>query len=161
MAAVTDSESSFPHNCSVPHPPASSSRSHMFLSPGPTLPVTPTVSPLSPLHYESVLVSPIRVSLLPSPSQVLDKVGPKSPQPTAALQQSVRTETSYSHPSLISSQSTNPLHTHTISSQNTYPPTNGSTQTLIKVTMEAASEQRHLAKGFKDKSCFPAAKLIN
>lgn len=142
MAAVTDSESSNHHNYSVPHPSASSSRSHMFLSPGPTLNVTPAVSPLSPLHYDSVLVSPIPVSLMPSPSQVLDKVGPTSPQHqlTAALQQSVRPEASYSHPSLLSSQTTNPLHTHTVSSQNTYPPTNGSIQTLIKVTMEAASE---------------------
>lgn len=157
MAAVTDSESSYPHNCSAPHPSASSSCSHMFLSPGPTLPVTPAVSPLSPLHYENVLVSPIPVSLMSSPSQVLDKMGPTSPQHqlTAALQQSVRPEASYSHPSLIFSQSTNPLNTHTVSSQNTYPPTNGSTQTLIKVTMEAASKQRKLAKGFKDKICFP------
>lgn len=142
MAVVTDSESSYPNNCSVPHPSASSSHSHMFLSPGPTLPVSPAVSPLSPLHYENALVSPISVSLMPSPSQVLDKVGPTFPQHQlpAALQQSVKPEASYSHPSLISSQSTNPLHTHTVSSQNTYPPTNGSTQTLIQVTIEAASE---------------------
>lgn len=134
MAAVTDSES-YPHNCSVPHLSASSSCSHMFLSPGITLPVSPAVSPLSPLHYENVLVSAIPVSLTPFPSQVLDKVGATSPkhQLTAALQQSVRPEAPYSHPSFISSQSTNPLHTHTVSSQNTYPPTNGSTQTLIKV----------------------------
>lgn len=144
MAPVADSESSYPHNCSLPHPSASSSRSHMFLSPGPTVPITPAVSPLSPLHlhYENVLVSPIPMSLMPSPSHVMDKVGPTSPQHqlTAALQQSVRPEASYSHPSHISSQSNNPLHTNAISSQNTYPPTNGSTQTLIKVTMEAASE---------------------
>lgn len=149
MAAVTDSESSYPHTCSVPHPSASSSHSRMFLSTGQTLPVTPAVSPLSPLHYENVLGSPIPVSLMPSPSQVLDKVGPTSPQ----HQLSVRPEASYSHPALISSQSTNPLHTHTVSAQNTHPATNGSTQTLIKVTMEAATECRYLAKGCKNNSC--------
>lgn len=151
MAAVTDSESSYPHTCSVLHSSASSSHSCMFLSPGQTLPVTPAVSPLSPLHYENVLVSPIPVSLMPSSSQVLDKVGPTSPQHqlTAALQQNVRPE-AYSHPALISSQSTNPLHTHTVSSQNTHAPTNGSTQTFTKVTMEAATvECRYLAKGCK------------
>ncbi|XP_029689096.1 serine/threonine-protein kinase WNK2 isoform X5 [Takifugu rubripes] len=145
MAAVTDSESSYPHTCSVPHPSASS-YSRMFLSPGQTLPVTPAVSPLSPLHYENVLGSPIPVSLMPSPSQVLDKVGPTSPQLqlTVALQQSVRPEASYSHPALISSQSTNPLHAHTVSAQNTHPATNGSTQTLIK-DMVSHAELAHSA----------------
>lgn len=161
MAAVTDSESSYPHTCSVPHPSASS-YSRMFLSPGQTLPVTPAVSPLSPLHYENVLGSPIPVSLMPSPSQVLDKVGPTSPQHqlTVALQQSVRPEPSYSHPALISAQSPNPLHAHTVSAQNTHPATNGSTQTLIKVTMEAAAECRCLAKGCKDNSCLICCSFI-
>ncbi|XP_045912115.1 serine/threonine-protein kinase WNK2-like isoform X5 [Micropterus dolomieu] len=133
MTAVTDCESSYPHSCTAPHPSTSSSLNPIFLSPGQTLPVTPSVSPLSPLHIENALLSPIPVSLLPSPSPVLGKVGPTSPQhqPTAALQQSVRSEASHLQPAFISGlTSTHPIHTHTALSQNTHPPTNGSTQPL-------------------------------
>ncbi|XP_070765899.1 serine/threonine-protein kinase WNK2 [Enoplosus armatus] len=123
MTAVTDCESSYPHSCTVPHP-STSSLNPIFLSPGP---VTPSVSPLSPLHIENALVSPIPVSLIPSPSLVLGKMGPTSPQhqPTAALQQSVRSDASHSQPAFISALTTAP-------SQNTHPPTNGSTQPLIQ-----------------------------
>nr|XP_046253339.1 serine/threonine-protein kinase WNK2-like isoform X3 [Scatophagus argus] len=133
MAAVTDCESSYPHSCTAPHPSTSSSLNHIFLSPGQTHPVTPTISPLSPLHTENVIVSPMSVSLIPSPSPTLGKVGPTSPQhqPTAALQQSVRPEASDSQPAFISAL-THPLHTHTATSQNTHPYTNGSTQPLIQ-----------------------------
>ncbi|XP_019126845.2 serine/threonine-protein kinase WNK2 isoform X8 [Larimichthys crocea] len=134
MTAVTDSESSYPHSCTAPHPSTSSTLNHMFLSPGQTLPVTPSVSPISPMHTENMLVSPIPVSLIPFPSPVLGKVGPTSPQhqPSAALQQSVRSETSHSQPAFISALTTHPLYTHTGPSQNTHPPTNGSTQPLIQ-----------------------------
>ncbi|KAE8293649.1 Serine/threonine-protein kinase WNK2 [Larimichthys crocea] len=134
MTAVTDSESSYPHSCTAPHPSTSSTLNHIFLSPGQTLPVTPSVSPISPMHTENMLVSPIPVSLIPFPSPVLGKVGPTSPQlqPSAALQQSVRSETSHSQPAFISALTTHPLYTHTGPSQNTHPPTNGSTQPLIQ-----------------------------
>lgn len=149
MTAVTDSESSYPHSCTAPHPSTSSTLNHMFLSPGQTLPVTPSVSPISPMHTENMLVSPIPVSLIPFPSPVLGKVGPTSPQhqPSAALQQSVRSETSHSQPAFISALTTHPLYTHTGPSQNTHPPTNGSTQPLIQVIMKPAVQCRCLPRG--------------
>lgn len=149
MTAVTDCESSYPHSCTAPHPSTSSSLNPIFLSPGQTLPVTPSVSPPSPLHIENALLSPIPVSLLPSPSPVLGKVGPTSPQhqPTAALQQSVRSEASHLQPAFISAlTSTHPIHTHTALSQNTHPPTNGSTQPLRQVIMMVAMESRCLPR---------------
>lgn len=143
MTAVTDCESSYPHSCTAPHPSTSSSLNHIFLSPGQTLPVTPSVSPLSPLHIENVLVSPIPVSLIPSPSHMLGKVGPTSPQ----HQPSVRSEVSHSQPAFIPAPTTRPIHTHTAPCQNTHPPTNGSTQPLIQVIMTAAMECRCLPRG--------------
>ncbi|XP_037628002.1 serine/threonine-protein kinase WNK2-like isoform X3 [Sebastes umbrosus] len=132
MTAMTDSESSYPHSCTGPHPPTSSHLNHMFLSPGQTLPVTPSVSPLSPLHIENALVSPVPVSLVPSPSTLLGTVAPTSPlhQPNAVL--NVRSEASHSQPAFISAPTTHPIHTHTAPCQNTHPPTNGSTQPLIQ-----------------------------
>lgn len=152
MTAVTDCESSYPHSCTPPHPATSSSHNHIFLSPGQTCPLTPTVSPLSPLHIENALVSPIPVSLIPSPSAMLDKVGPTSPQhqPTAAQQQSVRSEASHPQPSFLSVLSTHPSHTHTALSQNTHPPTNGSIQPLMKVIIMAAMECRCLPRGCEE-----------
>ncbi|XP_056240603.1 serine/threonine-protein kinase WNK2 isoform X8 [Seriola aureovittata] len=140
MTAVTDCESSYPQSCTAPHPSTSSSVNHVFLSPGQTLPVTPSVSPLSPLHIENALVSPIPVSLIPSPSPMLGKMGPTSPQhqPTTALQQSVRSEASHSQPAFISALTTHPIHTHISLSQNTHPPTNGSTQPLIQQAPQQA-----------------------
>ncbi len=139
MTAVTDCESSYPRTCTAPHPSTSSSLNHIFLSPGQTLPVTPSVSPLSPLHIENALVPPIPVSLIPSPAS-------PQHQPTAALQQSVRSEASHSQPAFISALTTHPIHTHTSPSQNTHPPTNGSTQPLIQVIMSAAKECRCLPR---------------
>ncbi|XP_068996705.1 serine/threonine-protein kinase WNK2-like isoform X8 [Embiotoca jacksoni] len=129
MTAVTDCETSYPHSCTAPHPSISSSLNHIFLSPGHSLPVTPSVSPLSLLHIENALVSPIPGSLMPSPSPVLGKVEPPSPQhqPTAALQQSARSETCHAQPAFISALPTHPIHTHIVPCQNTHPPTNGST----------------------------------
>ncbi|XP_059189854.1 serine/threonine-protein kinase WNK2-like [Centropristis striata] len=140
MTAVTDCDSSHSHSHTAPHPPTSSSLNHIFLSPGQTLPVTPSVSPLSPLHIENALVSPVPVSLLPSPSPVLVKVGQTSPQhqPSAALQQNVRSEASHSQPAFISAPSIHPTHTHTAPCQNTHPPTNGSTQPLIQQVPQQA-----------------------
>lgn len=149
MAAVTDCEFSYPHSCTAPHPSASSSLNHLYLCPGQNLPVTPSVSPLSPLHTENIMVSPIPVSLIPSPSHVLGKVGPTSPQhqPTAALQQSVRSDASNLQPAFISAPTTHPIHTHIAPSQSTHPPKNGSTQPLIQVIMMAAVECRCLPRG--------------
>ncbi|XP_070696147.1 serine/threonine-protein kinase WNK2 [Pempheris klunzingeri] len=134
MTAVTDCESSYPHSYSAPHPSTSSSFNHIFLSPGHALPVTPSASPVSPLHIENALVSPIPVSLIPSPTPMPVKVGPTSPhhQPTAALQQSVRSEAPHSQSAFISAITTHPIHAHTAPSQNTHPPINGISQPLIQ-----------------------------
>ncbi|TDH10419.1 hypothetical protein EPR50_G00074560 [Perca flavescens] len=140
MTAVTDCESSYPHSCTAPHPSSSSSFNHIFLSPGQTLPVAPSVSPLSPLHIENVLVSPTPVSLIPSPSPMLVRVGPTSPQhqPTTVLQQSVRSESSHSQPAFISAPVTQPIHTYPHATcQNTHPPTNGSNQPLMQQVQQA------------------------
>ncbi|XP_078111465.1 serine/threonine-protein kinase WNK2 isoform X4 [Sander vitreus] len=140
MTAVTACESSYPHSCTAPHPSTSSSFNHIFLSPGQTLPVTPSVSPLSPLHIENVLVSPTPVSLIPSPSPMLGRVGPTSPQhqPTAVLQQSVGSESSHSQPAFISAPITQPIHTYPHATcQNTHPPTNGSNQPLMQQVQQA------------------------
>ncbi|XP_062248829.1 serine/threonine-protein kinase WNK2-like isoform X4 [Platichthys flesus] len=134
MTAVTDCESSYPYPYTAPHPSSTSSLNHFFLSPGQTLPITPSVSPLSPLHIESALVSPIPVSFIPSPSPGLGNMEPTSPQhqPNTALKQSVRYEAPHSHPALISALNTHPMHMHISPSHNTHPPTNGSTQPLIQ-----------------------------
>lgn len=146
MTTVTDCESSYSHSCTAPS--TSSSINHIFLSPGQTLPVTPSVSPLSPLHIENALVTPMPVSLIPSPSPVPCKVGPISPQhqPTATLQQSVQSEASHSQSAFISALTIHPIHTHTALSQSTHPPTNGSTQPLIQVIMMAVLECRCLPR---------------
>ncbi|XP_041654267.1 serine/threonine-protein kinase WNK2 isoform X2 [Cheilinus undulatus] len=130
MPAVTDCESSYP--CTAPQPSTSPSLNHLYLSPGQTLPLTPSVSPLSPLQIENSLVSPIPVSLIPSPSHMLAKMGPTSPlhQPITPLHQSVRSETSQSQIAFVSALTTHAIHSHMASSQNTHPPTNGSTQPL-------------------------------
>lgn len=147
MTAVTDCESSCPHSCTSPHPATSSSHNHIFLSPGQTHPVIPTVSPLSPLHIENVLVAPVPVSLIPSPSHMLDTVGPTSPQPSPVVLQGVNSEISHSQSALIPALTTHPLHTHTAPSQNTHLPSNGSTQPLLKVIIMAAMQCRCLPRG--------------
>ncbi|XP_069382714.1 serine/threonine-protein kinase WNK2-like isoform X2 [Paralichthys olivaceus] len=134
MTALTDCESSYPYPYTAPHPSTTSSLNHIFLSPRQTLPMTPSVSPLSPLHIENSLVSPIPVSLIPSPSTGLGKMEPTSlqHQPNTALKQSVRYEAPHSQPALISTLNTHPIHMHISPSQNTHLPTNGSTQPLIQ-----------------------------
>ncbi|XP_063320574.1 serine/threonine-protein kinase WNK2-like isoform X8 [Pelmatolapia mariae] len=133
MAAVTDSESSFPHSCTAPPPSASTSLNHIFLSPGHTVPATPSVSPISPLHIENTLVSPISVSLIPSPSHALSKIEPTSPQP----QHTARSEVSHASPAFISALTTHPTHTHTARCQNTHPSTIGSSQPLIQAPQQS------------------------
>lgn len=142
MAAVTDSESSFPHSCTAPPPSASTSLNHIFLSPGHTVPATPSVSPISPLHIENTLVSSISVSLIPSPSHALSKIEPTSPQP----QHTARSEASHGSPAFISALTTHPTHTHSALCQNTHPSTIGSSQPLIQVIMTAAVEHRCLPR---------------
>ncbi|XP_040927586.1 serine/threonine-protein kinase WNK2 isoform X3 [Betta splendens] len=127
MAAVTDCESSYSHSCTALHPSTSSCLSHSFLSTGQSAPLTQSVSPVSPLHMENALVSPVPVSLIPSPSPALDNVGLTSPEP----QSSVRCEAAHPQPSFMSSLPT--MHTNTGPSQNTHPPTNGSTQPLMQI----------------------------
>ncbi|XP_005939021.1 serine/threonine-protein kinase WNK2 isoform X7 [Haplochromis burtoni] len=133
MAAVTDSESSLPHSCTAPPPSASTSLNHIFLSPGHTVPATPSVSPISPLHIENTLVSPISLSLIPSPSHALSKIEPTSPQP----QHTARSEVSHASPAFISALTTHPTHTHTARCQNTHPSTIGSSQPLIQASQQS------------------------
>ncbi|XP_043970206.1 serine/threonine-protein kinase WNK2 [Gambusia affinis] len=127
VTAVTDSESAYLPPCTSPHP-SSSSLTHIFLSPGYTVPVTPSVSPLSPLHIENTLISPTPVSLtVPSPSSVLGMVQPTSPQhqPAAA-----RSEASQMQALFKSTLTSHPMHT------NTHLPANGSSQPLIQVAQQ-------------------------
>lgn len=131
MAAVTDCESSRPHSCTAPPPSASSSLNHIFLSPGHTVPATPSVSPISPLHNENAFVS---LSPIPSPSHGLSNVEPASPQHAA------RSEASHASPAFLSTLTTHPLHTHTAQCQSTHPPTIGSSQPVMQVIMTAALE---------------------
>ncbi|XP_054902090.1 serine/threonine-protein kinase WNK2 isoform X4 [Poeciliopsis prolifica] len=128
VTAVTDSESAYLPPCTSPHPSSSSSLTHIFLSPGYAAPVTPSVSPLSPLHIENTLISPTPMSLtVPSPSSVLGMVQPTSPQhqPAAA-----RSEASQMQASFISTLTSHPMHT------NTHLPANGSSQPLIQVPQQ-------------------------
>lgn len=137
MTAVTDCESSHPNSCPAPHSSTSSCLNHLFLSPGQYLPLTPSISPISPLHMENSLISPVPVSLIPSPSPALGNVVPTSPQhlSAAAQQQSVRCEASHPQPAFICSLTTHAIDAHIGPSQNTYLPTNGTTQPLIQVTI--------------------------
>ncbi|XP_057717406.1 serine/threonine-protein kinase WNK2 isoform X3 [Corythoichthys intestinalis] len=127
MAAVTDCESSYPPTQTASHSTAPSVN-HVFLSPHHTLPMTPSVSPLSPVHIENVLVPSIPVLLKPPPSPVLN-ITPlhacPNDQATVALQQGVR-DTFFSEPSFVSAPSTHPIYAHTALSPNTHPTTNGS-----------------------------------
>ncbi|KAF3860646.1 hypothetical protein F7725_000901 [Dissostichus mawsoni] len=148
MTAVPPCESSHPHSFTAPHPSTSSSLNPIFLSPGQT--VTPSVSPLSPFQIENVLVSPIPMSLIPSPSLMLCKVGPTSPQhqPATVLLQSVRSEAPHSQPAFMSAPTTHPIYTHTAPCQNTHPPTNGSAQPLIQVPQQAQISHPEHPVGF-------------
>ncbi|XP_032416213.1 serine/threonine-protein kinase WNK2 isoform X7 [Xiphophorus hellerii] len=126
--AVTDSESAYLPPRTSPHPSSSSSLTHIFLSPGYTVPATPSVSPLSPLHIENTLISPTPMSLtVPSPSSVLGMVQPTSPQHQSAA---ARSEASQMQASFISTLTSHPMHT------NTHLPANGSSQPLIQVPQQ-------------------------
>ncbi|XP_056131346.1 serine/threonine-protein kinase WNK2-like [Lampris incognitus] len=132
MTAMTDCDLSYPHSCSTPQPyPSSNSTSFApaFLSPGQTLPATPSVSPLSPLHIESALAPAVSAPLLPSPTPVLCMVGPTSPQhqcrPT--MLQSVRPEAPHPQPAFMPAPTTHPIHAHPVPPENTHPPPYSST----------------------------------
>ncbi|KAF7664866.1 hypothetical protein LDENG_00161790 [Lucifuga dentata] len=133
MTTMTDCEPSYPNSCSAPHPSISSSLTHIFLSPGQTLPVAPSLSPLSPLHFENTLASPMPVSLIPSPSPILSVLGATSPchQCPTALQ-SVSYEASHSQLAFIAALTTHPVHTRAALPQNTHPQTTASSQPLIQ-----------------------------
>ncbi|XP_035995077.1 serine/threonine-protein kinase WNK2 isoform X3 [Fundulus heteroclitus] len=134
MAAVADPESAYLPPCTAPHPSTSSSLTHIFLSPGFPVPVTPSVSPLSPLHIENALISPTPASLaVLSPSPVRGVVQPTSPQhqPTAA-----RSEASQMQPSFIATLTSHPVLTNAAPCQSTHLPANGSSQPLIKVPQQ-------------------------
>nr|XP_057907847.1 serine/threonine-protein kinase WNK2 isoform X3 [Doryrhamphus excisus] len=125
MAAVPDCQATNYHSPTAPHSSASSPNP-IFLSPGYTFPITPAVSPLSPIHNDNVLVPPMPMSLKPQPSPVLGKMPtPASPndQGTAALQHDVY----YSEPSFVTALSTHPIKNGT--SLSTHPPTNDSALT--------------------------------
>uniref|UniRef100_M4ASU5 non-specific serine/threonine protein kinase n=1 Tax=Xiphophorus maculatus TaxID=8083 RepID=M4ASU5_XIPMA len=128
VTAVTDSESAYLPPCTSPHPSSSSSLTHIFLSPGYTVPATPSVSPLSPLHIENTLISPTPMSLtVPSPSSVLGMVQPTSPQHQSAA---ARSEASQMQALFTSTLTSHPMHT------NTHLPANGSSQPLIQVPQQ-------------------------
>lgn len=150
MTAVTDCDSSCPLSCNSPHPASSSSHKSMFLSPGHPHPLVPTVSPVSPLHIENVLVAPILASLIPSPSHMLDSVGPASPRqpsPCPALPQGHKSEIPHSQPAFVPALPAHPLHTYTGQSQSTHLPSNGSSQPLMKVIIMAAMQCKCLPRG--------------
>lgn len=146
MTAVTDCDSCS-LSCNSPHPASSSSSSHkpMFLSPGHTHPLVPTVSPISPLHIENLLVAPIPASLVPSPSHMLDTVGPASPRqlcPSPALPQGVKSEMCHSQPpAFVPTMPAHPLHSFTGQPQSTHLLSNGSSQPLMKVIIMAAMQE--------------------
>ncbi|KAM3871770.1 serine/threonine-protein kinase WNK2 [Diretmus argenteus] len=134
MTAVTDCESSYPHPCSVPQPyptSTSSSLAPIFLSPGQALPVSPSISPLSPLHIESVLAPPIPVSLMPSPTPCLGMAWPTSPQ-----HQSIKPEASHSQPAYMEAITTHPIHTHPAPPQNAHLPTTSSSLPLRQIEQQ-------------------------
>lgn len=144
MTAATDCDSPCSLSCTSLHPaPSALSSSHkpMFLSPGHTHPLVPTVSPISPLHIDNLLVAPIPASLIPSPSHMLDTVGPVSPRQSSnspALPQGVNSEICHSQPpAFVPTVPAHPLHTFTGQSQSTHLPSNGSSQPL-KVIIAAA-----------------------
>lgn len=147
MTAVTDCDSCS-LSCNSPHPASSSSSSShkpMFLSPGHTHPLVPTVSPISPLHIENLLVAPIPASLVPSPSHMLDTVGPASPRqlcPSPALPQGVKSEMCHSQPpAFVPTMPAHPLHSFTGQPQSTHLLSNGSSQPLMKVIIMAAMQE--------------------
>ncbi|XP_054637743.1 serine/threonine-protein kinase WNK2 [Dunckerocampus dactyliophorus] len=140
MAAVPDCQASNHHSHTAPHSSASS-LNHVFLSPGYTFPITPAVSPLSPIHND--------VLLKPQPSPMLGKMPtPTSPneQGTAALQQGVRDDVYYSEPSFVSAQTTHPLYTHSGPSLSTHPPTNDSALTQHMSDQGTPATCGHLEK---------------
>ncbi|XP_077427527.1 serine/threonine-protein kinase WNK2 isoform X2 [Vanacampus margaritifer] len=147
-AAVADSESFHPHSHTLPHSSASSSSlKHAFLSTGRTLPlpVSPSVSPLSPILLEDVLVAPVPLLLKAPPSPALAQMPPHaSPN---VHQQAVQDGACFSEKTLFAQTA----FTHAALSPNTHPPTNGSalTQNLMSghpdlVQMNLLTQPAHL-----------------
>ncbi|XP_077369315.1 serine/threonine-protein kinase WNK2 isoform X2 [Festucalex cinctus] len=133
-AAVADCESFHPHSHAPSHSSASSSSlKHAFLSPGQTLPlpVSPSVSPLSPILLENVLGAPVPLLLK----------APPSPQ-----QQAVPNGACYSEKTLFAQT----VHAHAALSPNTQPPSNGSALTQLMpshpdlVQMNLLTQPAHL-----------------
>ncbi|KAM8829582.1 serine/threonine-protein kinase WNK2 isoform 8-T8 [Synchiropus picturatus] len=136
LAAVTDCEPSHSQSCTAPHP-ASSSLNSIFLSPGPASSAPLSVSPLSPIHIENVLVSPIACT-------ATGKMGATSPlnQPCAPLQ--IRTETALSQ-----TPATHPSHTHTHASTNgNLQPQTQDTFTHPELPQPSQSSQSSQSAGF-------------
>lgn len=151
MKAVADCDSSCSLSCNSLHPASSSCHKPVFLSPGPTHPLVPTVSPVSPLHIENLLVAPTPASLILSPSHTLDTVAPVSPRqpsPSPALPQGVKSEIWHPQsPAFVPTVPAHSLHAFTGQSQSKHLPSNGTSQPLIKVIIMAAMLLKCLQTG--------------
>ncbi|XP_078806585.1 serine/threonine-protein kinase WNK2 isoform X12 [Oryzias latipes] len=127
MTAVADCESSYLHTFNAPHPSVSPSYNPVFLSPGLTHSVTPSVSPISPVHHENIFVSPNPASLLPSPTPVLGGMEPtSSPHKLTASMQQTRLEAFHAQSTFLSAPTTHPSDTRIPPCKNMHPPTSGS-----------------------------------
>ncbi|XP_036068681.1 serine/threonine-protein kinase WNK2 isoform X7 [Oryzias melastigma] len=143
MTAVADCESSYLHTCTAPHPSVSPSYNPVFLAPGFTHSVTPSVSPISPLHNESLFVSPNPASLLPSPTPVLGGMEPTSPQLLASMQQT-RLETFHAQSTFLSAPTTHPTDTRIPPCKNTHPPTSGNSHPQLQAAVLATQNSTEL-----------------
>ncbi|RVE70678.1 hypothetical protein OJAV_G00067440 [Oryzias javanicus] len=143
MTAVADCESSYLHTCTAPHPSVSPSYNPVFLSPGITHSVTPSVSPISPLHNGNIFVSPNPTSLLPSPTPVLGGLEPTSPQLLASMQQT-RLETFHAQSTFLSAPTTHPTDTRIPPCKNTHPPTSGNSHPQMQPAVLATQNSMEL-----------------
>lgn len=139
MTAVADCESSYLHTFNAPHPSVSPSYNPVFLSPGLTHSVTPSVSPISPVHHENIFVSPNPASLLPSPTPVLGGMEPtSSPHKLTASMQQTRLEAFHAQSTFLSAPTTHPSDTRIPPCKNMHPPTSGSSHPQTQVNRTAA-----------------------
>uniref|UniRef100_A0A3P9MKN5 non-specific serine/threonine protein kinase n=1 Tax=Oryzias latipes TaxID=8090 RepID=A0A3P9MKN5_ORYLA len=136
MTAVADCESSYLHTFNAPHPSVSPSYNPVFLSPGLTHSVTPSVSPISPVHNENIFVSPNPASLLPSPTPVLGGMEPtSSPHKLTASMQQTRLEAFHAQSTFLSAPTTHPSDTRIPPCKNMHPPTSGSSHPQIQAAV--------------------------
>uniref|UniRef100_A0A3P9JFZ5 non-specific serine/threonine protein kinase n=1 Tax=Oryzias latipes TaxID=8090 RepID=A0A3P9JFZ5_ORYLA len=136
MTAVADCESSYLHTFNAPHPSVSPSYNPVFLSPGLTHSVTPSVSPISPVHNENIFVSPNPASLLPSPTPVLGGMEPtSSPHKLTASMQQTRLEAFHAQSTFLSAPTTHPSDTRIPPYKNMHPPTSGSSHPQIQAAV--------------------------